>query len=239
MRVVLITGGSSGLGRFVCRAFAEGGDRVIIHYHTNRKGAEEARKEAGGALTYGADVTRCEEVDEMARWAERELGGPDVLVNNAGVVADGYVVHMGEEDWRSVLDVCLTGAFRCMRAFAPLLASRGGGHIINIASMIGVAGQAGAANYASAKAGLIGLTRSAARELAPANIRVNAVLPGWMPVGMGRGVPSGVTERILSENVLGRTSDPSEVARLVRFVSTLENVSGQIFNADSRIFRIW
>ena len=240
MRDILVTGGSSGLGCFLCRAFAAGGNRLVIHYHTNREGAEEAMEEAGGpprALTYGADVTSREDVDGMARWVGEELGGLDVLVNNAGVAADGFVASLTGEAWQDVIGVCLTGAFQCMRAFAPLIAARGGGHIINIASMIGVAGQAGASNYAAAKAGLIGLTRSAARELAAMNIKVNAVLPGWMPVGMGLDIPADVTERILSDNVLGRTSDPSEVARLARFVSTLENVSGQVFNADSRIFR--
>ena len=240
MRDVLVTGGSSSLGRFICRSFAEGGDRLVIHYHRNREGAEEAVEDAGGpphALTYGADVTSRAGVDGMARWVKGERGGLDVLVNNAGMVADGFIAGLAGEDWQKVVDVCLSGAFQCMRAFAPLMAARGGGHVINIASMIGVAGQAGASNYAAAKAGLIGLTRSAARELATMNIKVNAVLPGWMPVGMGRTVPARVRERILSDNVLGRTSDPSEVARIVHFISTLENVSGQIFNADSRIFR--
>lgn len=240
MRNVLITGGSSGLGRFICRAFAGESNCVVVHYFKNKKGAEEVLEEAGGpsrSFIYGADITAEEEVGAMARWVADKLGGIDVLVNNAGLAIDRPLVALSGDEWQEVIDVSLAGAFRCIKAFAPLMSGRGGGYIINISSMIGVTGRAGASNYAAAKAGLIGLTRSAARELAPMNIRVNAVLPGWMPVGMGRGVPGKVVEKVLSDNVLGRSSDPAEVARLVWFVSTLENVSGQIFNADSRIYR--
>ena len=159
----------------------------------------------------------------------------DVLINNAGLTKDGLLVRMSEQDWDDVLDTNLTGPFHCMRSAGEAMMKQGAGHIINIGSIVGVQGREGQANYSASKSGLIGLTKAAAREWGPYNIKVNAVLPGYLPTDMGAAASDAVRERVVKENALGRVSAPTEVAEFIYRLSLMNNVSGQMFNLDSRV----
>lgn len=238
-RVVLVTGASRGLGRQIALRFGKAGERVVVNYLRNEAGALEAAEEiarAGGeAFSFRADVRISTEVDEMVAETIRCFGAVDVLVNNAGSTNDGLILRMADESWNNVISANLTGPFYCIRAAAGAMMQQRGGQIVSIGSIVGVQGREGQANYAASKAGLIGLTRACARELGPYNIRVNAVLPGYLLTDMGRKVSDAVLERVRHENALGRPSDPAEVAEFVYRLSLMENVSGQIFNLDSRI----
>ena len=168
--------------------------------------------------------------DAVKRW-----GTVDVLINNAGITRDGLVLRMPEEDWDDVINTNLSGPFHCIRAASGIMTKQRRGHIISIASVVGVQGREGQANYSASKAGLIGLTKACAKEFGPWNINVNAVLPGYIPTDMGDTISDTVLERILKENALNRISDPKEVAEFIYHLSLMKNVSGQVFNLDSRI----
>jgi 3-oxoacyl-[acyl-carrier protein] reductase len=231
-RVVLISGAAGGFGRTLVETFAAEGWRVAAGYH---RAVFEPETEA--VWPVALDVTRRESAEEavggvMARW-----GRIDALVNNAGITADHLIGQMREEDWDTVLDVNLKGTFLCSKAvLRPMLRQRNG-HIINIGSYSGRAGQRGQTNYAAAKAGLIGLTTSLAREVGARSIRVNAVLPGVLPTPMSERLDPGQLDELARANVLGRLNALPEAARFVVFLAGMENVSGQVFQIDSRIAR--
>jgi 3-oxoacyl-[acyl-carrier protein] reductase len=166
----------------------------------------------------------------LQRW-----GKVDVLINNAGMTRDALAMRMNDEDWDSVMDTNLKGPFLCMRAVSRAMMKQRSGHIISIASIAGVRGREGQANYAASKAGLIGLTKSAAKELGSSNIQVNCVLPGYLPTDMGTAAPENVLAHVISETTLGRTSNSAEVAAFIYHLSLMKNVSGQVFNLDSRV----
>lgn len=237
-RVVIVTGASRGLGREIARSFGGCRDRLVINYREREEDARTAAQavgEAGGeAVLFRADVRSADEVEAMVTGTLERWGRIDVLVNNAALTGDGLCLRMSEEAWDRVLGTNLTGPFHCIRAAARAMSARGGGHIINLSSIVGMQGREGQSNYASSKAGLVGLTKAAARELGRFNIRVNAVLPGFLPTEMGGEIADGVRERILRENALGRISDPREVAGFIVHLASMNNVSGQVFNLDSR-----
>jgi len=191
--------------------------------------------QGGEAVAVRADVRVASDVEQLVASAFGRWGSLDVLVNNAGIARDGLAVRMGEQDWDEVLDTNLKGPFFCIRASGRIMLQRRSGHIISIASLSGIMGREGQVNYSAAKAGLIGLTKTAARELGPSNIKVNAVLPGYLATDMGQAAPDRVRERTVSESALGRTSEPGEVAEFVYRLSLMNNVSGQVFNLDSRL----
>jgi 3-oxoacyl-[acyl-carrier protein] reductase len=180
-------------------------------------------------------VRRSSEVDSMIGEALRRWGALDVLVNNAGLTGDVLAVKMDEGDWDNVIDTNLKGPFLCIRAASHAMTEKRSGHIISVASIAGIRGREGQANYAASKAGLIGLTKAAAKELGRSNIQVNCVLPGYLPTDMGAAAPESVLVRVLAESALGRTSNASEVAAFICHLSLMRNVSGQVFNLDSRI----
>jgi 3-oxoacyl-[acyl-carrier protein] reductase len=219
--------------------FAAAGDRVLLAYRTQDDAAHNVVRSVtargGVAVAVRADVRVVADVEELVSSALGRWGSVDVLVNNAGVTRDGLAVRMGELDWDEVVDANLTGPFFCIRAAGRIMLQQRSGHIISIASLSGLQGREGQANYSASKAGLIGLTRTAARELGPSNIKVNAVLPGYLGTDMGQAASDRVRERAIDENTLGRTSDPGEVAEFVYRLSLMNNVSGQVFNLDSRI----
>jgi 3-oxoacyl-[acyl-carrier protein] reductase len=238
-RVVVVTGASRGLGRQIALRFGRAGERVIVNYLRNESGALETVEEiahAGGeAFSVRADVRVSTEVEAMVAGTVRRWGSIDVLVNNAGSTKDGLLLRMADESWNDVISANLTGPFHCIRAAAGAMMKHRRGQIVSIGSIVGIQGREGQANYAASKAGLMGLTRACARELGPYNIRVNAVLPGYLFTDMGRKASDAVLERVRRENALGRPSDPEEVAEFVYRLSMMENVSGQTFNLDSRI----
>src|SRR5512143_3222412 len=238
-RVVLITGASRGLGRQIALRFGRAGERVVVNYLRNEAGAlgtvEEIAHAGGEAVSIRADVRVSTDAEAMVSGTIRRWGAVDVLVNNAGTTKDRLLLRMSDESWNDVIAANLTGPFHCIRAAAAAMMTKRCGQIISIGSIVGIQGREGQANYAASKAGLMGLTRACARELGPYNIRVNAVLPGYLLTDMGRRASDAVLERVRRENALGRPSDPEEVAEFVYRLSLMENVSGQTFNLDSRI----
>lgn len=183
------------------------------------------------------DVTQAAAIESAVRTLLGRWGTVQVLINNAGVTADQPLWQIQETDWDSVLAVNLKGAALCAQAVLPAMCQQRGGHIINVSSFSGRVGARGQTNYAAAKAGLIGLTQSLAREVGPRNVRVNAVLPGVLPTGMTAHLPAAQRETFAAANALGRLNSIAEVARFIAFLARLENVSGQLFQLDSRIGR--
>jgi len=231
-RVVLITGAAGGLGRGLVEAFARDGWRVAAGWHRTGGLAEtESVWPLPLDVTDGAQVRKAV-ADVVGRW-----GRLNALVNNAGATADELLVRMTEADWDRVLDVNLRGAFRCSQAVIRQMIQQRDGHILNIASYSGKTGARGQANYAAAKAGLIGLTESLAKEVGSRNVRVNAVLPGVLPTPMTAGLSREVRDRFAAANALGRLNTVEEVARFIVFLAEMQNVSGQVFQLDSRIAR--
>ena len=238
-RVVIVTGASRGLGREIALKFGRSGDRVVVNYLDRTQDAaavvNEISRSGGDAVLFKADMRNAEEVQALFAEAAKCWGAVDVLVNNAGVAKDGLLLRMTEQDWDTVLNTNLKGSFNSIRAASTIMSKRREGHIINISSIVALQGREGQANYSASKAGLIGLTKACARELGSFNIKVNAVLPGFIPTDMGIVVSDAVLERVVQENVLGRVSDPAEVAEFIYHLSLTNNVSGQVFNLDSRI----
>ena len=238
-RVVIVTGASRGLGRAIALRFGAAGCRVVVNYREReteaRTVADFITRSGGEAVAIRADVCRQEDVESMAGEALHRWGSIDVLVNNAGMTRDALALRMEEEDWDSVLDTNLKGPFLCMRGVSRTMMQQRSGHIISVASIAGVRGREGQANYAASKAGLIGLTKAAAKELGRSNIQVNCILPGYLTTDMGKAASERIVDKVVEENVLGRTSTAAEVAAFIHYLSFMQNVSGQVFNLDSRI----
>jgi 3-oxoacyl-[acyl-carrier protein] reductase len=196
--------------------------------------AAEIRSSGGEALVAPGDVTDMKEIDGVVARAVDELGRLDVLVNNAGVTRDGLLVRMTEEQWRTVLDVNLTGAFLCTRAAAKAMLRQRSGRIVNISSVVGVMGNAGQVNYSASKAGLIGLTKSAARELAPRGITVNAVAPGFIVSPMTDELSDEAREKLSAMIPLGRLGLAQDVAEAVAFLASgsASYITGQVLKVD-------
>ncbi len=238
-RVVIVTGSSRGLGREIALRFGSAGDAVVVNYLNRGQEAvavaREIARNGGEAVTYRADVGNAVAVEAMVEEAAKRWGTVDVLVNNAGMTRDSVLLRMPEPAWDDVLTVNLAGPFHCIRAVSKIMVERRKGHIVNVSSIVAMQGREGQANYSASKAGLIGLTKACARELGCSDIKVNAVLPGFLGTDMGVGISDAVREKIIRENVLARVSDPKEVAEFVYHLTLMNNVSGQAFNLDSRI----
>ncbi len=223
-QVALVTGGSRGIGRACASELAAAGAAVAINYKSNREAAESLADELGAAglkiVAVQADVADAGQVKAMVAQVEKELGPVSILVNNAGVNRDGLVMRMSEEDFDTVIGASLRGAFLCSRAVARGMMKARGGCIINISSVIGRRGNAGQANYAAAKAGMIGMTKALAKELGPRGVRVNAVAPGYVITDMTAVLPEDMKELILKNTPLGRLAMPEEVASVVAFLAS-------------------
>ena len=242
-RVVVITGGSSGIGRAIGLRMAGPGTTVCFnHYDPDDEYAEETVrlvKDAGGSA-WGArvDVASRPDVQDFFDKILKDCGRVDVLVNNAGITIDGFLVRMKESDWDRVLAINLKGAFNCMQIAAKHMMKQRSGCIINMASVVGVMGNAGQANYSASKAGLIALTKTAARELAPRGITANAVAPGYIDTAMTADLPEKVKEAMLAQVPLGRIGQPEDVAEVVAFLASdkASYITGQVIHVNGGMY---
>jgi 3-oxoacyl-[acyl-carrier protein] reductase len=237
-RVALVTGGGRGIGRAIAEGLAASGAAVVINYRGNSAAAEEtvaAITAAGGkASAVQADVSVAEDVERLLKATLEAHGRIDILVNNAGITRDTLLMRMKDDDFDAVIATNLRGVFLCSRAVLRPMSKQRGGRIINIASVIGLIGNAGQANYAAAKAGIIGFTKATAREMASRNITVNAIAPGFIETEMTGVLGDETRQAILASIPLGRFGRPDEVAGLVRFLASDAGayITGQTFTLD-------
>ena len=229
-KVALVTGGSRGIGRATALRLAELGAAVAVNYTRDADAAEAVVgriKAAGGrGVAIQADVSDYNQVKTMVETVLSEFDRLDVLINNAGITRDGLVIRLSQEDWADVIAINLSGAFNCVQAAAKKMIKQRQGSIVNVSSVVGVTGNAGQANYASAKAGLIGLTKSVARELASRNIRVNAVAPGFIATEMTGKLDEDIKASIAEKIPLGRFGTVEEVAEAIVWLAS--DASGYI-----------
>jgi 3-oxoacyl-[acyl-carrier protein] reductase len=236
--VAIVTGASGALGSAIAKALAAEGAAVIAHYGRNAEAAaalvEAIRRAGGRAEAVAADVSRPDQAAALVQAALQAFGGVHILVNNAGITRDTLVLRMKEGDWQAVLDTNLSGAFYCTKAALREFVRQRGGRIITITSVAGQIGTVGQANYAAAKAGLIGLTRAVAREVASRGITVNAVAPGFIEAGMTAQLPAEVVRAYLEQVPLARAGKPEEVAAAVVFLASDDAayITGQVLNVD-------
>lgn len=237
-KYAIVTGASRGIGRSTALALAQAGASVMINYVSNDAAANAVRDEiaasGGKASVFKADVSAADQAAALVNAALQEFGRIDILVNNAGITRDNLLMRMKEDDWDLVLAVNLKGAFNTTKAvLKPMLKARSG-RIIAISSIIGLRGNPGQANYAAAKAGLIGFVKSVAREVGSRNITVNAVAPGFINTEMTRGLNESVKEKMLAEIPLGRFGQPEDVAKLVSFLAgdDASYITGQVIPVD-------
>jgi 3-oxoacyl-[acyl-carrier protein] reductase len=236
-RVVVVTGASRGIGREIAVQFAQKGAVVACAAPAVDPADETAAviAEAGGrAQAYVCDVTSSSEVDELFRAVEADLGSPAVLVNNAGITRDNLIMRMKDDDWDKVLAVNLKGAFLCVRAVSKAMMKARYGRIVNIASVVGISGAPGQANYSASKAGLIGLTKTIAKEYGSRNITCNAVAPGFIQTDMTKGLPQEFRDYVEKQAPLGRLGLPADVAAAVLFLASDEAsyITGQVLAVD-------
>lgn len=237
-KTAIVTGGSRGIGRAVSLLLAREGANVAIVYAGNTAAAEETKQQAE-ALGAAAAVFQCDVADEqavadMVKAVKTQFGSVDILVNNAGITRDGLLMRMKEADWQAVLDTNLTGVYHCTKAVSKLMMKQRHGAVINLSSVVGETGNAGQANYAAAKAGIIGFTKAVAKELASRNIRVNAVAPGYVETDMTAGLPDSAKEDMLRSIPLGRPATADDVAQAVLFLASdqARYITGQVLNVD-------
>ena len=241
-RAVVVTGGSRGIGRAVCEAFAGPDTLVLFNYNQAADQAEKTRAlvaAAGGeAVGLQMDVSAESQVQAFFNEVISRAGRIDVLVNNAGVTRDGLIVRMKSEHWDTVLDTNLKGAFNCTKFAAKAMMKQRYGRIINITSVVGVTGNPGQANYVAAKAGLIGLTKAVARELAPRGITANAVAPGFVETDMTRDLPEKTRSAMLTQIPLGRPAEVAEVAAAVLFLASDQAayITGQVLHVNGGMY---
>lgn len=240
-KVALVTGGGQGIGRAVVLTLARNGADVAIS-DINAETAETTAKEIRGigrrALVIEADVSQFEDGERMIRETVETLGRIDILINNAGITRDKLMLRMSEEDWDMVLNVNLKGAFNCTRSAVRYMARQKGGRIVNIASVVGLMGNAGQANYAASKAGLIGFTKTVGREFASRGITANAVAPGYIDTPMTQALPEKAKEELRRLIPMDRLGTPEDVANAVLFLvsSASDYVTGQVLQVNGGLY---
>lgn len=237
-QTAIVTGGSRGIGRAVAVRLAKDGMNLVINYRGNSAAAEETERlcrELGAeVLLVQGDVSRAEDCEKLAAQAKEAFGRVDVLVNNAGITRDGLLARMTEEDFRAVLDVNLVGPWNMMKAVNRIMMKQRYGRIVNLSSVTGLMGNMGQTNYAAAKAGILGMTKSYAREVASRGITVNAVAPGFIDTDMTEAMPEGAKGKIITGIPMGRTGKPEDVAEAVAFLASEQAgyITGEVLRVD-------
>jgi 3-oxoacyl-[acyl-carrier protein] reductase len=237
-KVAVVTGGGRGIGRAIVLALGKEGVKVLINYRGKKESAletlEELKKLGGEGEIYQADVSVEEEVEKMFNFVIEKWGKLDILVNNAGITKDNLLIRMKSEEWDQVINTNLRGVFLCTRSALKIMLKQRSGRIINISSVVGLKGNIGQANYASAKAGIIGFTKAVAREVASRGITVNAIAPGFIKTEMTDVLSEEMKRKVLDEIPLGRFGDPEDVANAVKFLVSDEAsyITGVVLNVD-------
>lgn len=237
-QTAIVTGGSRGIGRAVAVRLAKDGMNLVINYRGNSAAAEETERlcrELGAeVLLVQGDVSRTEDCEKLTAQAKEAFGRVDVLVNNAGITRDGLLARMTEEDFRAVLDVNLVGPWNMMKAVNRIMMKQRYGRIVNLSSVTGLMGNMGQTNYAAAKAGILGMTKSYAREVAGRGITVNAVAPGFIDTDMTEAMPEGAKDKIITGIPMGRTGKPEDVAEAVAFLASEQAgyITGEVLRVD-------
>jgi 3-oxoacyl-[acyl-carrier protein] reductase len=228
-KTALVTGASKGIGKAIAEELARAGASVVVGYRSGRDEAEELAAAIGGRAVQ-ADVSSPEDAKRLVE----EAGDVDVLVNNAGLTRDGLLARMPDDDWRTVIDTNLSSVFYTCRAVARPMMKRKGGAIVNISSVVGVHGNWGQTNYAASKAGIIGFTKSLARELGSRNIRANVVAPGYVKTALTDVLPEEATKAMIEHTPLGRVAEPDEIAGAVRFLASDQAsfITGEVLLVD-------
>ena len=234
-QVALVTGGSRGIGLAIAEELANAGAKVAVVARDEARAQAAAEGLPGeGHRGYGCDVADSEAVNALVKRVEEEMGSLDVLVNNAGVTRDNVLMRIKDDDWDAVLDTNLRGAFNTIRAASRGMMKRRAGRVINISSVVGVTGNKGQANYAASKAGLIGLTKAVAKELASRGVLVNAVAPGYIETDMTADLPEAARDALMGQIALGRLGRPQDIAPAVRFLAGpgAQYITGQVLVVD-------
>ncbi|MFE4106803.1 3-oxoacyl-[acyl-carrier-protein] reductase [Almyronema epifaneia] len=236
-KVAIVTGASRGIGRAIAQALASEGAKVVVNYASSSQAADEVvaqiNEQGGSAIALQADVSKADQVDALISTTLEKWSRVDILVNNAGITRDTLLLRMKPEDWQAVIDLNLTGVFLCTRAVSKVMLKQRSGRIVNVASVSGLMGNPGQANYSAAKAGVIGFTKTVAKELASRGVTVNAVAPGFIATDMTADLSN--TAEILKFIPLNRYGTPEEVAGLVRFLAAdpaAAYITGQVMNVD-------
>ncbi|WP_141603426.1 3-oxoacyl-[acyl-carrier-protein] reductase [Terrilactibacillus laevilacticus] len=237
-KVALVTGASRGIGRAIALTLAKAGASVVVNYAGNQalaeKVVEEAKSYGVKASLYQCNVADTKAVQDMIKSIVESYGRLDILVNNAGITRDTLLMRMKEDDWDCVLSINLKGVFNTTKAVTRQMMKQKSGRIINVSSVVGIIGNPGQANYVAAKAGVIGLTKSTARELAPRNITVNAIAPGFIATDMTEDLPEEIKEQMKKQIPLNYFGEPDDVAAVVKFLASEDSryMTGQILNID-------
>jgi 3-oxoacyl-[acyl-carrier protein] reductase len=237
-KIALVTGASRGIGKAIALALADAGADVVLTFLSSKEAAEkiaeEIRAKGRKCTAYQSNASDFSQANELVQKAIQEFGRLDILVNNAGITKDGLLLRMSEQDWNAVIDTNLKSVFNFTKAVYRPMMSQQSGKIINIASVVGITGNAGQANYVASKAGIIGFTKSVAKELASRNIQVNAVAPGFVDTDMTGKLTDSQKEAILKLIPMKRTAKPEEIAAVVRFLASSEAnyVTGQVLCVD-------
>ncbi|MCB0281118.1 MAG: 3-oxoacyl-[acyl-carrier-protein] reductase [Calditrichae bacterium] len=236
-KAIIVTGSSRGIGKEIAIAYAKEGAMVTISSRNDeslKSVADEIKSIGGEVLSVAADVSKPEDSKTLIEQTIAKFGKVDILVNNAGITRDNLLLRLSEEDWDNVIDINLKGAFNCLKAVTKQMMKQRQGCIINMSSVVGVMGNAGQVNYAASKAGIIGITKSAAKELASRGIRVNAIAPGFIETDMTDNLPEKAKEELVSAIPLGKLGTVQDVADLVLFLTSekAKYITGQVINVD-------
>jgi 3-oxoacyl-[acyl-carrier protein] reductase len=240
-RVAVVTGASRGIGRSIALMLAAGGAKVVVSARNAGALAEvvaEIQQQGGEAMAVAGDVAVGADADRLMETAVASFGRVDILVNNAGITRDGLLLRMKEEDWDAVMSVNLKGAFLCSRAAAKFMSKQRFGRIVNISSVVGEMGNPGQANYCASKAGLLGLTKSVARELARRNVTVNAVTPGFIVTEMTESLPEKARDELYAQIPLGRFGSAEDIAHAVLFLASEHSgyITGQVLGINGGMY---